>query len=159
MAYHWVGLGEELGGRSPSVDLSSLRDFGTRYTAAWCSHDSARVASFYAEQGSLTINDASPSIGTAAIAAAAQEFMTAFPDMVVTMVEVGLEADRAIYRWTLTGTDTGPGGTGRAVRISGYEEWTFEEDGLIAASKGYFDEAEYRRQLGRYDVGEDEGSG
>jgi hypothetical protein len=49
----------------------------------------------------------------------------------------------------LTGTNTGPGGTGRAVRISGYEEWTFEEDGLIAASKGYFDEAEYRRQLGR----------
>jgi hypothetical protein len=131
------------------VDLTRLRDFGTRYTAAWCSHDSARVASFYAETGSLTINNGIPSVGRAAIAAAALEFMTAFPDMVVTMDDVGLEADRAIYRWTLTGTNTGPGGAGRAVRISGYEEWTFEENGLIAASKGQFDEAEYRRQLSR----------
>ena len=131
------------------MDLGSLRDFGTRYTAAWCSHDAARVASFYAETGSLTINNGIPSIGRAAIAAAAQEFMTAFPDMVVTMDDVGLEADRAISRWILTGTNTGPGGAGRAVRISGFEERTFEENGLIAASKGHFDEAEYGRQLGR----------
>ena len=37
--------------------------------------------------------------------------------------------------------------TGKAVRISGYEEWTFGLDGLIAESKGHFDEAEYQRQL------------
>ena len=95
----------------------------------------------------MTINDASPSIGTAAIAAAAQAFMTAFPDMVVTMDGVGVNGDRAIYRWTLTGTYTGPGGSGKAVRISGYEEWRFGAEGLIAESKGHFDEAEYRRQL------------
>ena len=63
------------------------------------------------------------------------------------MDDVGLEADRAIYRWTLTGTNTGPGGTGRPVRISGYEEWRFGADGLIAESRGHFDEVEYRRQL------------
>jgi hypothetical protein len=33
------------------------------------------------------------------------------------------------------------------VRIGGYEEWTFGLDGLIAESKGHFDEAEYQRQL------------
>ena len=32
----------------------------TRYTAAWCSHDSARVASFDADDGSLTINEGTP---------------------------------------------------------------------------------------------------
>ena len=48
---------------------------------------------------------------------------------------------------TLTGTNTGPGGAGRAVRISGREEWTFGADGLIAGSKGRFDEAEYNRQV------------
>jgi hypothetical protein len=42
---------------------------------------------------------------------------------------------RTIYRWTLTGTHTGPGGTGRAVRISGFELWTIGEDGLIAESQ------------------------
>ncbi len=45
------------------------------------------------------------------------------------------------------GTNTGSGGTGNAVRISGFERWTIGTDGLIAASQGNFDEVEYRRQL------------
>jgi len=73
--------------------------------------------------------------------------MTTFPDMVVAMDDVSLEGDHAVYRWTLTGTNAGPGGTGKAVRISGYEEWTFDLNGLIAESNGHFDEAEYQRQL------------
>jgi hypothetical protein len=74
--------------------------------------------------------------------------MTAFPDMVVTMDEVKLlDSDHAIYRWTLTGTHNGAGGSGNAVRISGHEEWTFGSDDLIAESKGHFDQAEYQRQL------------
>ena len=101
----------------------------------------------FAERGSLTINDGTPSVGRTAITAAAQGFMTAFPDMVVTMDGISLEGDRVVYRWTLTGTNTGPGGTGKAVRISGYEEWTINADGLIGESKGHFDEADYERQL------------
>jgi len=129
------------------MDPSSLNDFATRYTAAWCSHDPTRVAAFFTENGSLTINGGTPSVGRAAIAAAAQAFVTTFPDMVVTMDSVAHEGARAIYRWTLTGTNTGPGGSGNAVRISGYEEWIFGADGLIAASQGHFDAAEYQRQL------------
>jgi hypothetical protein len=33
------------------------------------------------------------------------------------------------------------------VRISGHEGWRMGDDGLIGESKGYFDEAEYARQL------------
>jgi hypothetical protein len=73
--------------------------------------------------------------------------MTAFPDLVVTMDGISLHGEQAVYRWTLTGRNTGPGGTGKTVRISGHEEWTIGADGLIAASKGHFDEAEYQRQL------------
>ena len=47
----------------------------------------------------------------------------------------------------MTGTNTGPGGTGKAVRFSGYEDWRFGPDGLIAESLGHFDAADYRRQL------------
>lgn len=129
------------------LDAATLRELATRYTAAWCSRDPARVAAFFAEDGSLKINDGSPSIGRAAIAAAARGFTTAFPDMVVTMDDVGVEGSKTIYRWTLTGTNTGPAGTGRAVRMSGHEEWKIGAGGLIAESKGHFDEAEYRRQL------------
>ena len=129
------------------MDDARLKAFATDYTAAWCSTQAARVAAHYAANGSLTINAGTPSVGRAAITAAAQDFMTAFPDMVVEMDDVSVQADRPVFRWTLSGTNTGPGGTGRAVRISGYEEWTFGPDGLIAASEGHYDASDYERQL------------
>jgi hypothetical protein len=60
--------------------------------------------------------------------------MSAFPNLVVHMDRLAIESAAIEYRWTLTGTNTGPGGTGRSVRISGYEEWKFGVDGLIAES-------------------------
>lgn len=129
------------------MDAATLQEFGRKYTAAWCSQHAASVAAFFSEGGSLQINNGAPAVGRAAITASAQGFMTAFPDMVVSMDGVAIEGNGAVYRWTLTGTNTGPGGTGKAVRISGYEEWTFGADGLIAQSRGHFDEAEYNRQL------------
>jgi hypothetical protein len=129
------------------MDAAQLKEFATNYTAAWCSQNAASVAAFFAEGGSLKINEGIPSVGRTAITADAQGFMTAFPDMVVTMNGASLQGGHAVYRWTLTGTNTGPGGTGNAVRISGYEEWTLGADGLIAESKGHFDEADYERQL------------
>ena len=129
------------------MDDSSLHDFATRYTAAWCSQDAASVAAFFAETGSLTINAGAPAVGRAAITASAQGFMTAFPDLIVVMDSLKVDGPRATYYWTLTGTNTGPGGTGRPVRISGYEEWSIGPDGLIAESLGHFDAADYARQL------------
>jgi uncharacterized protein (TIGR02246 family) len=125
----------------------SLRDFATRYTAAWCSADPAGVAEFFAPGGSLTINGGAPSVGRKAIAEAAASFMTAFPDLRVSMDDVFVRGDRAEYHWTLTGTYTGPGGNGNSVRISGLELWQFSPGGRIAASTGNFDQAEYDRQL------------
>ena len=125
----------------------ALRDFAARYTAAWCSQNPASVASFFAERGSLTINNGQPSIGRAAIAKVAQSFMTAFPDLRVMMDRLELAGERIEYHWTLTGTNTGPGGTGRAVRISGFESWQFDAEGLILDSRGYFNAADYNRQV------------
>ena len=130
------------------MDQTELTDFATRYAAAWSSQQPDRLASFYAEHGSLTVNGGAPSVGRAAVTATAQGFMTAFPDMVVKLDSVRQgDASHATFHWTWTGTNTGPGGTGKAVRISGYEEWTLGADGLIAESKGHYDEAEYQRQL------------
>lgn len=129
------------------MDASRLKEFATKYTAAWCSHHASSVAAFFAETGSLKINEAAPAVGRAAIVDAAQGFMTAFPDLVVAMDSISGQGDRAVYRWTLTGKNTGPGGTGRAVRISGYEEWALGSNGLIAKSTGHFDAADYQRQL------------
>lgn len=129
------------------MTADQLRQFAMRYAAAWGSQNAARVAEFFGPTASLKINAGSPSVGRTAIAAAAQGFMSAFPDMVVTMDGASIEGAHAVFLWTLRGTSTGPGGAGNAVQISGYEEWTIGSDGLIADSKGHFDEAEYQRQL------------
>jgi len=130
---------------TPAPD--QLRAFAHRYTEAWCSQDPARVAENYAPDGSLTINEGPPSVGRAAITAAARSFMVAFPDMQVLMDDLVVRDENAEYRWTLVGTNTGPDGTGNRVRISGFEEWTIGDDGLIVASLGHYDQAEYERQL------------
>ena len=132
---------------APSPNSTEIRELAERYTAAWCSGDAPSVAAFYAENGSLSVNGGAPAAGREAITAVAQGFMTAFPDMEVFLDDLLVQDDRAIYRWTLTGTNSGPGGTGHEVRISGFEVWQIGKDGLIAHSRGYFDSAAYLRQL------------
>ena len=127
--------------------MNELNDFASRYAKAWCSQNPESGAAFFAENGSLSVNDGPPAVGRAAIAEEAQGFMTTFPDMIVTMNKVSRDPDGTRFHWTLTGTNTGPGGTGKRVRISGYELWQLDKEGLIANSKGHFDSAEYERQL------------
>ena len=128
-------------------DSAKLLDFAARYTAAWCSQNAASVAAFFAPEASLTINRGASAIGRDAITVVAQSFMTAFPDLHVFMDRVIVRDDLVEYYWTLTGANTGPGGTGKRVRISGLESWRMGQDGLIAESRGQFDAEDYNRQL------------
>jgi SnoaL-like polyketide cyclase len=133
--------------RSVAPVADGLRDFAQRYTAAWCSQNPARVAGFFAPDGSLKVNDRAPAVGRSTIAAAVQDYMTAFPDLRVVMNDLVEEGSYTLYPWTLTGTNTGPGGTGRAVRITGFEKWVMSPAGLIAESVGQYDAADYQRQI------------
>jgi uncharacterized protein (TIGR02246 family) len=125
-----------------------IRSLAETYTAAWCSQNAASVAACYEEDGSLSVNEDAPAIGREAIAEVVQGFMTAFADMRVIMDDVRLQDGEAIYDWTLTGINSGPGGTGRPVCISGYEVWHIGASGLIAKSRGHFYSVDYNRQLG-----------
>lgn len=129
------------------TEAAQVHEFARRYTAAWSSGEPARVADCYASQGSLSINGGPASVGRTAIAEAACGFMETFPDLKVRMDRLVVQGDCTEYHWTLTGTSTGPRGTGKRVRISGFEVWKLGDDGLIAASQGTFDSAEYQRQL------------
>jgi hypothetical protein len=73
--------------------------------------------------------------------------MTALPDLRVDIDDLLEKQSKVIYKWTLEGTNTGPGGTGKRVRISGFEEWRIGNDGLVAESLGSFDAAEYEHQV------------
>lgn len=128
------------------INAEKIQDFASRYTAAWTSRNAADVAAFFAEEGTLFVNGA-PAVGRVAIAAVAEGFMAAFPDMELIMDKLEVRPGLAVYHWTFVGTNTGPGGTGNAVRFSGFEEWRFDDDGFIARSDGHFDSDEYQGQL------------
>jgi SnoaL-like protein len=105
-------------------DLTDLKKLAKRYAEAWCGQNAESVAAFFAENGSLSVNDG-PVVGRAAIAEVALGFMRDFPDMVVTMNEVTRDSDGTKFHWT--------GGTRKGVRISGYELWKIESSVSIAA--------------------------
>ena len=130
------------------MNSENLTDFAKRYAEAWWSQDDPeRVAAFFARDGSLSVNNSPPAVGRAVIAEIARRFMRDFSDMIVRFDRLEPRGDRTAFHWTLTATNTGPGGTGNRVRISGYELWKIDNEGLIAESKGHFDAADYNRQL------------
>ncbi len=129
------------------MDNNELQNLGKRYALAWSSQNARSLADFYAPDGSLTVNAGEPAVGHETIAKTAQGFMTAFPDMLVTLDSLPVTEKGVAFHWTLTGTNSGPGGTGNKVNISGVEIWQLNNNGLIITSKGSYDSAEYNRQL------------
>ena len=124
-------------------DEARIREFARSYTDAWCSHDPTRVAEHFVPGGTIAINGGDPT----EITEVARSFIDAFPDIQVLMDDVVFNDETVEYHWTFTGTSTGPGGTGQAVRITGFEEWAFGDDGLVVESRGNYDQDEYDRQL------------
>ena len=74
------------------MDFAELSKFAKSYAMAWCNQDPESVAAFYAQGGSLRVNDGPPAVGREAIAEVAQGFMRDFPDMTVTMDKVVADA-------------------------------------------------------------------
>jgi len=135
------------GCNSEQSDYNKMLEFGKNYTEAWNSKEPAKMASFYAEDGELTVNNGTPAIGRQQLAETAQSYMEAFPDMVLTMDSLTVNNGKYRYYWTFKGTNSGPGGTGKKVDFSGFEEWTMNKEGLVQTSIGTYDAEDYQRQL------------
>ena len=133
--------------RASGPDLKSLRELAEGFAAAWSSQNAASVAAYYSPRGSRSANGAAPYVGRNAIEVATQQFMAAFPDLQLTLDDVMVVGDYTEVHWTMTGANSGPGGTGQRVSIKGIEEWRMGKDGLIAESKGHFSVANFRRQM------------
>jgi nuclear transport factor 2 (NTF2) superfamily protein len=132
---------------SMETEQNKLTAFGHAYTKAWNSQVPEQVASFFAEDGSLIVNEEEPLQGRAAITEFTRGFMTAFPDMKLSMDSLVMTSSETEYHWRFIGTNTGPSGTGNAVDFVGFERWTFNKQGKTRLSIGSFDAAEYSRQV------------
>ncbi|WP_396175805.1 YybH family protein [Flavobacterium sp.] len=135
------------GCKSGNTEYDKMVQFGQKYTDAWNSKQPETMASFYADDGMLTVNNGKPAVGRRQLAETAQSYMEAFPDIELTMDSLTVGNGTYRYYWTFKGTNTGPGGTGNKVDFSGFEEWTMNDQGLVQKSIGTYDAEYYQRQL------------
>ncbi len=129
------------------LDPADIRKMAEGYTQAWCSRSPKAVASFFEENATSIINAGTPTVGRPAIADAMGAFFSDFPDLVLRMDDLRSGGNQAIFLWTLEGTNSGPGGTGKFVRIVGWQNWRLSDDLLIVEADGGFDASEYERQI------------
>ncbi len=125
-------------------DAAATRAFAERYESAWNSGEPAEVAACYAENGSIVINRGAAWQGRARIAEMASGFYADVGDMRVILDELRIAGDHVAFIWTFTGRHTA---TGNPLDVKGWEEWDMDAEGPIAASLGWFDAAEYARQV------------
>jgi len=130
--------------------MTSIRDIlntlARDYAIAWSSGDPDSVASFYAPDGQIIINRGDPHEGRAAIAEMARGFYAEFPDLEVRCDMFRWAGSHAIFVWTLEGHHAE---TGNHVVTRGWEEWELTSDHKVKSSLGWFDQADYERQIGR----------
>ena len=122
----------------------SIESFARDYAAAWSSGDAAAVASFFAPGGTIVINRGDPIVGRAAVAEMAAGFYAEFPDLVVHLDHFRIAGSHVMFGWTLEGTHSE---TGKRVKVPGWEEWELDGDLKVATSRGWFDAADYDRQV------------
>lgn len=122
----------------------ALRAFAESYTKAWNDHDMPAVAGHFALDADRVINGGAPASGRDGIEADSQAFLTDVRDLNLTMDNLYVMEDLAVYCWTLRGTH---GETGNRLNIAGFEIFQMGTDGLIASSRGYFDSAAYSRHV------------
>ena len=73
------------GCKSDQSEYDKMVEFGQKYTDAWNSKVPEKMASFYAEDGTLTVNKGTPAVGRKQLAETAQSYMEVFPDLELTM--------------------------------------------------------------------------
>ena len=78
------------------------------------------------------------------ISAMASGFMADFPDLVLSCDTVLAAGRHMVYAWTFEGRHKE---TGNLVRFSGWEEWDLDETFKVTRSLGWYDVADYERQV------------
>jgi uncharacterized protein (TIGR02246 family) len=121
-----------------------LQELGLNYAKAWSSRLPEAVASFYAPDGEIRINGGDVLKGRTLIAQMAAGFYAEFPGLVVHCDDVRAADGHAIFVWTLEGHHAE---TKNFVSVGGWEEWELDENLKVKSSLGWFDAAEYRRQI------------
>lgn len=111
---------------------------------AWNAKSPEAVAAFYEDIATFTINRGEPWKGRAGIAEMCAGFHSDVPDLDLKCDAFRCADDHAIYFWTFTGHHAT---TGAPLDVAGWEEMELGEDMKIKSSLGWYDAADYARQV------------
>ncbi|MCW5729362.1 MAG: nuclear transport factor 2 family protein [Alphaproteobacteria bacterium] len=125
-------------------DHKAVARMSQSYTAAWNAKSAEAVASHYADDGQIVINRGTPWKGRAGIRDMAAGFYADVPDLSLTCDDIRCAGSHAVYVWTFTGHHAG---SGRPLKISGWEEWELDDDLRVKSSLGWYDAEDYARQV------------
>jgi steroid delta-isomerase-like uncharacterized protein len=135
------------------MDREAMVARADEITAAWNRGDAAGVTAHTREDATFRdISAPEPVRGRAAIQAAAQEYMTAFPDLHVEDMSNICDGDMLVQEWVATGTHDGrllqfeP--THRSIRTEGCTVVRFDADGEIAETTMYWNPMSLLAQIG-----------
>lgn len=122
----------------------SIQQMAEAYARAWSSGDAEAVVAFYRDDGTITINRGDPIEGRAALLDMVSGFHAEFPGLTVSLEHLRVAGDHVMFGWLLKGRHAE---TGHDVAVPGWEEWDLDEDLRVRTSLGWFDAAEYARQI------------
>lgn len=125
------------------IDPDAVAAMAAQYTEAWNSKSAEAVASFYAEDVAIVINNGAPWAGRPRVQEMAAGFYADVPDLTLSCDDIRCAGDHAIFVWSFTGHDAS---TGNPLHIRGWEEWELGADLKVQASRGWFDAEDYVRQ-------------
>jgi uncharacterized protein (TIGR02246 family) len=126
------------------IDRGNVCALANAYAEAWSARSPEAVASFFAPDGQISINRSEPTKGRDAIAQMAAGFYAELPNMIVRCDGVRASGSHALLLWTFEGHHAR---THNFVRVVGWEEWEFNEAMKIESSLGWYDAADYDRQI------------
>jgi steroid delta-isomerase-like uncharacterized protein len=135
------------------MDRRQMLDRAAGALAAWNRGDAEAIGSFVAED--VIWRDVAlgmPLHGRAALQAAAQAYMTAFPDLHIDVTSLTLDGPRLVQEWTVTGTQRGElmgmPPTGRWTETYGAVITTFDDDAVMIEGALYWNPLAMLQQLG-----------
>ena len=126
------------------LDVETARRIALEHCLAWSNRNSEAVASRYAGQTTMSMNGSEPMTIQAEIAEMAAGFMANFPDLALTLDSVLVADHHMVYAWTFEGHHAE---TRNHVQFSGWEEWDLDDDLRVTKSLGWYDAADYERQV------------
>ena len=125
------------------MEPMTITQIAQNYTKAWNSKSPDAVASFYAEDGEIVINQGEPWSGNSRVRDMAAGFFRDVPDLSLTCDDVRISEYHVLFLWTFRGHDAT---TERPLKIHGWEEWDLNAEFKVQSSRGWFDARSYAIQ-------------